>query len=102
MHAFPAIYATGVAGNLNLEAESLSFFQSELSFFLLDLSFHIAPSFSYKGRVFSGAFTLAVYAGFFFERLGSNSIPVLGLTQGQKFSNSVDNSLTQNTGAEKR
>ena len=41
-------------------------------------------------------------AGFFFERLGSNSIPVLGLTQGQKFSNSVDNSLTQNTGAEKK
>ena len=40
--------------------------------------------------------------GFFFERLGSNSIPVLGLTQDQKFSNSVDNSLTQNTGAKKR
>ena len=38
----------------------------------------------------------------FFERLGSNSIPVLGLTQDQKFSNSVDNSLTQNTGAKKR
>ena len=52
MHAFPAIYATGVAGNLSLEAESLSFFQSELSFFLSDLSFHIAPSFSHKGRVF--------------------------------------------------
>ena len=41
-------------------------------------------------------------SGFFFERLGSNSIPVLGLTQGQKFSNSVDNSLTQNTRALKR
>ena len=62
LHAFPAIYATGVAGNLSFEAESLSFFQSELSFFLSDLSFHIAPSFSHKGRVFSGAFTLAVYA----------------------------------------
>ena len=62
LHAFPAIYATGVAGNLSLEAESLSFFQSELSFFLSDLSFHIAPRFSHKGRVFSGAFTLAVYA----------------------------------------
>ena len=62
LHTFPAIYATGVAGNLSLEAEKLSFFQSELSFFLSDLSFHIAPSFSHKGRVFSGAFTLAVYA----------------------------------------
>ena len=38
----------------------------------------------------------------FFERLGSNSISVLGLTQGQKFSNSVDNSLTQNTEAGKK
>ena len=44
----------------------------------------------------------SVNSGFFFARLGSNSIPVLGLTQGQKFSNSVDNSLTENTGALKR
>ena len=43
-----------------------------------------------------------MFQAFFFERLGSNSIPVLGLTQGQKFSNSVDNSLTENTGALKR
>ena len=49
LHAFLAIYATGVAGNLSLEAESLSFFQSELSFFLSDLSFDTAPSFSHKG-----------------------------------------------------
>ena len=45
LHAFPAIYATGVAGNLSLEAESLSFFQSELSFFLSKLSFHISSEF---------------------------------------------------------
>ena len=70
LHAFPAIYATGVAGNLSLEAESLSFFQSELSFFLSDLSFDTAPSFSHKGRVFSGAFTLAVYAALY--ALGPN------------------------------
>ena len=38
----------------------------------------------------------------FFKRLGSNSIPVLSLTQGQKCFNSVDNPPTQNTGAEKR
>ena len=42
------------------------------------------------------------YQALFFGRLGSNSIPILGLTQDQKFSNSVDNSLTQNTGAKKR
>ena len=56
LHAFPAIYATGVAGNLSLEAESLSFFQSELSFFLSDLSFDTAPSLSQKGRVFFRSF----------------------------------------------
>ena len=47
-------------------------------------------------------FAMEIPRLFFFERLGSNSIPVLGLTQDQKFSNSVDNSLTQNTGAKKR
>ena len=37
-------------------------------------------------------------AGFFFEHLGSNSIPVLGLTQDQNFSNSVDNSNSKYQG----
>ena len=52
-------------------------------------------------KIFLGK-QFAYPAGFFYERLGSNSFPVLGLTRGQKFSNSANFDVTQKSGVLKQ
>ena len=45
---------------------------------------------------------MVLYAGIFFVRLASNSAPIFGLTQGQKFSNSTHFDVTQKSATVRR